>query len=57
MHGAAVPERGKTFGCHHAWNGRSDCAARCERALKTEEGGRNTQSTNGGVCRRRKNID
>ena len=39
MHGAAVPERGKTFGCHQAWNGRSDGAARkdvCdhEQALK-----------------------
>ena len=37
MHGAAVPERGKTVGCHHAWNGQSDCAVRkgvFERALK-----------------------
>ena len=57
MHGAAVPERRKTFGCHHAWNGWFDCAERCicERALKRyKEGNRNTQSTNGVDCRRRR---
>ena len=43
MHVAAVPEQGKTFGCHQAWNGRSDGAARKNvimngRCMKTEEG-------------------
>ena len=37
MHGAAVPERGKTFGCHHAWNGRSDCAARCAVGIRNRQ--------------------